>query len=231
MMSKGKVFLIAFLLIVFLVGGCVVGFFVNPLFMARNKGSISVASRPDEATIFWNGEEVDEKTDARFTGLSPGKYIIELKKKGYLTWKTKVVLSPGEKVDIVAFLVKKPAEAKTETETTEKKEEKKPVFKDTVAPSTPAQVSPSDGVQVEGDTATLEWSAVSDPSGVTYSVEIQYRAGGGVGFVEKEVKTGLTDTKYTYTMSGMMERWRVWAVDGVGNSSPKSEWWGLVKKA
>lgn len=148
--------------------------------------------------IVFDGEPLDKKTEAKLKDVSPGGHVIKLEKKGYYDWEAKINVSPGEEVRIKAFLTKK-VEA---PETSEGEE-----VKDAVAPSTPAQISPSDNFQVAGDTATLTWSEVSDPSGVTYSVEIQYRAGGEVGFIEKEIKTGLASPEYTYTMSGMMESW------------------------
>jgi hypothetical protein len=225
MKRRAKVLLYILLIIIFVTGGFIGGYYVKSILATRakpEKGLITVSSRPDGADIIFKGEPLDKKTDTELKDISPGEYVIRLEKKGYHEWEAKINVSPGEEVKIKAYLTKKAEEA----EGAEKEE-----VKDTVAPSTPAQISPSDNVQVAGDTATLTWSEVSDPSGVTYSVEIQYRAGGGVGFVEKEVVTGLTSPQYTYTMSGMMERWRVWAVDGAGNSSPKSDWWRLIKKA
>lgn len=141
-MNKGKTVLVILLLLIFTVGGCLGGFLLNSFLLARTKGSITISSKPDGATIVWNGEEIEEKTDFVLANVFPGKNIIELKKKGYCNWKTKVTVSPGEKVNIVAFLVKKSAGAKIEKEA----EEEKPEYKDTVAPSTPALVSPSDNV-------------------------------------------------------------------------------------
>lgn len=225
MKRKLKIFLYVLLLIVFVAVGFVGGYFAKSILTKKakaEKGSIVISSRPEGAAIVFDGEPLDKKTDAKLKDVSADQHVIKLKKKGYYDWQAKINVSPGEEVKIKAILTKKP-----EAPESPEREE----IKDTVAPSTPAQISPSDNTQVAGDTATLTWSEVSDPSGVTYSVEIQYRAGGGVGFIKKEVKTGLTSPQYTYTLSGMMERWRVWAVDGVDNSSPKSDWWRLVKKA
>lgn len=77
-----------------------------------------------------------------------------------------------------------------------------------------------------GEAPQLAWSAVSDPSGVTYDLEVAGDSTFNKMFVEKR---GLSSTKYTFTAaeSARLNRgsapcyWRVRAVDGAQN---ESEW-------
>jgi uncharacterized delta-60 repeat protein len=92
---------------------------------------------------------------------------------------------------------------------------------DTVAPPAPSLVSPTDGTITINNTPTFEWTSVSDPSGVTYTLEI----------VEQLTKTGLTDNTYTLTGAEALPHgtysWHVRAVDGAGNVGDWSEEWNL----
>src|SRR3990170_331635 len=91
---------------------------------------------------------------------------------------------------------------------------------DSTPPPLPALISPQNGARV--DKAILEWSNVSDPSGVTYTIEIQRRKRGNWQLLE--TKEGLTSTRYFHEMEDSRERWRIWAVDGAGHESPKTDW-------
>lgn len=98
---------------------------------------------------------------------------------------------------------------------------------DDQAPPAPKQVSPASGSQVAPG-VTLKWTAVKDPSGVTYSVEVQQFLGGGAGWEQVALAGGLTKPQFATEATGMTRRWRVWAVDGAGNASAKSGWWDFV---
>jgi hypothetical protein len=105
---------------------------------------------------------------------------------------------------------------------------------DNTAPPAPALVSPSNGAVLSDNTPTFEWTSVSDPSGVTYDIQVD----NDPDFSSPEVNVaGLTDN--TYTSSALAYEgysWRVRAVDGAGNignwsdvwqftiSQPPSEW-------
>ncbi len=102
---------------------------------------------------------------------------------------------------------------------------------DTQAPPTPTQLSPASGAVISGPDVTLEWQAVDDPSGVTYSIEIQQFLGGGAGYGNAQVVEGWSGTQYGLALSGMTQRWRVWAVDGAGNASAKSGWRTVTQAA
>lgn len=105
---------------------------------------------------------------------------------------------------------------------------------DTAAPPVPATLSPAPGTTFSHfpRTTTLVWSAVTDVSTpVTYRVQIQF-CQGSVGS-----PTSCTDrswagcdgvqssTSCTFGFVGAQPgRWRVKAVDSVGNNSANSDW-------
>lgn len=97
---------------------------------------------------------------------------------------------------------------------------------DTVAPDTPRQVSPAHGTVVKsGVTLTLSWEPVDDPSGVTYSVEVQQFDATSKSYRPLRTVTGIEGTTLAQTTGSNFQRWRVWAVDGAGNASASSDWW------
>ena len=89
---------------------------------------------------------------------------------------------------------------------------------DAQAPPVPTLVSPADGTTTDDTTPTFDWSDVTDPSGVTYTLEI-------IGTL---TKTGLTTSTYTLTLSDGNYSWRVRAIDNVGNESDWSGTWSLT---
>ena len=93
---------------------------------------------------------------------------------------------------------------------------------DTDAPPTPEQVSPSSGAIV-GSSATLEWDAVRDPSGVSYIVEIQIWDADSQSYVS-DASVEVVSTDYERSLSARAERWRLRALDGSGNKSAFSGW-------
>jgi len=96
---------------------------------------------------------------------------------------------------------------------------------ETTAPETPKISSPKDGATVGfmGDTKiSFKWSDVTDPSGVTYDIEVSE----GSNFAKTLfAHTKLADAKYTLTEAEALPNgeyyWHVRAVDGAGNAS---EW-------
>lgn len=71
----------------------------------------------------------------------------------------------------------------------------------------------------------LQWQAVTDPSGVTYNVELQKKVGGAWN-IEAEWN-GLTNTSINmgnHCALGWQYRWRVRARDNAGNQSDWSIW-------
>ena len=94
---------------------------------------------------------------------------------------------------------------------------------ETTAPETPNIASPKDGATVGfmGDTKiSFKWSDVSDPSGITYDIELSE----GSNFARNLISlTKLGGAKYTLTEAEALPNgeyfWRVRAVDGAGNAS------------
>lgn len=100
---------------------------------------------------------------------------------------------------------------------------------DKTAPKTPTQISPDDGAKLTASTVTLKWSKVSDPSGVTYSLEVQKYLGSSK-WSTVGTFTGLKTTSYKLSTFTTRRRWRVWAVDGAGNKSSMSGWSSYSRK-
>jgi hypothetical protein len=95
-----------------------------------------------------------------------------------------------------------------------------------IAPAAPAGISPLDLMNVK-QPLTFEWSPVSDPSGVSYTVQISQDPDFAVLLLNV---SGLTDPTYIMTEAEKLPSstsdtpylWRVIAVDGAGNTSPPS---------
>jgi hypothetical protein len=94
---------------------------------------------------------------------------------------------------------------------------------ETKSPDVPNISSPRDGATVGfmGNTrVTFDWSDVSDPSGVFYTLELSDQS----NFVKTLIsRTKLTDSKYTLSEAESLPNgeyyWRVKAADGAGNAS------------
>lgn len=104
---------------------------------------------------------------------------------------------------------------------------------DTTPPAVPLQLTPPSGAAFNHfpRNTTLAWGSVSDPSSpVTYRVEVQYCELAIVGLTCTTrttwcagVLTGTTcNFDFGFELRG---RWRVRAVDDVGNQSAFSDWW------
>jgi len=104
-----------------------------------------------------------------------------------------------------------------------------PTPTDTTPPPAPSLVSPANGANITDNTPLLDWSDVSDPSGVTYDMSIARDA----GFVSIALqKTSLTASTYELTPAEALAAgayyWRARAVDGVGNIGSWSENWSFT---
>jgi len=94
---------------------------------------------------------------------------------------------------------------------------------ESLAPAKPTLSSPANDSRVGlfgKQTATFEWSAVTDDSGVSYSLQI----GTSADFAQVLIsKTGLTEVTYTLTGAEALSYgtyyWRVKAIDGAQNDS------------
>jgi hypothetical protein len=94
---------------------------------------------------------------------------------------------------------------------------------ETTPPSVPQIVSPKEGSRVglfDRITPTFEWVAVTDPSGVSYSLQISTQSDFATTLLSKE---NLAESKYTLTDEEALSRgkyyWRVKAIDGASNDS------------
>jgi hypothetical protein len=99
---------------------------------------------------------------------------------------------------------------------------------DTQAPPAPAPSKPGNGASLSCvSSTTVMWNAVSDASGIAqYQVEVQRHAGdSNWQAVSGSPQTGIGGTSTSVsTECGWTYRWRVRAVDGVGNTGAWSEW-------
>ena len=94
---------------------------------------------------------------------------------------------------------------------------------DSTAPPTPTLLSPSSSTKAS-KTPTLDWQNVTDPSGVTYTLQISYDNKFDILVLEKQA---LKTSQYQLTKSESLKSvskdapyyWRVKAVDGADNQS------------
>jgi parallel beta-helix repeat protein len=104
--------------------------------------------------------------------------------------------------------------------------------RDTTPPPTPSLISPGNGSTTADATPILDWSDVSDPSGVTYSLSIAKDPGFASILFDK---SGLTVSTYELTSGESLPAgtyyWRVRAVDGAGNVGSWSENWSFTVSA
>lgn len=98
---------------------------------------------------------------------------------------------------------------------------------ETTSPDVPTNNSPRDGatVGVMGETkVTFKWGAVSDPSSVTYDIEVSDDSGFGRKLISR---SKLSSTSYTTSEAEALNNgeyyWHVRAVDGAGNTSDWSD--------
>jgi hypothetical protein len=98
---------------------------------------------------------------------------------------------------------------------------------DTTPPPVPSVVAPTGGAALACDKVTLDWDAVSDPSGIAeYRVQVEQEiTAGNWDPVSGSPWTGLSGTELELDLNcGGVYRWRVRAVDGAGNASDFSAW-------
>ena len=99
---------------------------------------------------------------------------------------------------------------------------------DTTPPPIPTLLSPANGSQVSTLRPTLDWSDVTDPSGVTYTLQVSTISTFSVLIVSQ---SGLSVSQYTFSFdlqNNVVYYWRVKAVDGAGNESIWSDIWQFV---
>jgi len=99
-------------------------------------------------------------------------------------------------------------------------------------PATPSPLKPEMDIQAEAETY-FDWEDVTDPSGVTYTLQIATASDFSQGSIVLE-KAGLTQSEYTIPTEGRLQSvskeapyyWHVKAVDGASN---ESQWTGTGK--
>jgi len=100
---------------------------------------------------------------------------------------------------------------------------------DTVPPGVPELLEPDDGKTERSSTPFFNWSDVSDPSGITYELEIASDAEFTSIFIPK---TGLTKSDYTLTAVDALPDatyyWRVRARDNANNVGDFSPVWSFT---
>jgi hypothetical protein len=92
---------------------------------------------------------------------------------------------------------------------------------DTTAPSIPSLVSPANNASTNNATPTFSWSSVSDPNGVTYTLQYGPKQMNCSAASFTTTQSGLTSTSFTpgSNLSDGTYCWRVEAVDGASNES------------
>lgn len=98
---------------------------------------------------------------------------------------------------------------------------------DTDPPPVPPISSPTGGAALGCDKVTLDWNAVSDPSGIAeYRVQVEQEVTlGNWDKVSGSPWSGLSGTELELDLGcGGIYRWRVRAVDGAENESAFSAW-------
>ncbi|MBT4306500.1 MAG: hypothetical protein HOD40_12160 [Chloroflexi bacterium] len=99
---------------------------------------------------------------------------------------------------------------------------------DNTAPPVPTQYSPTNGYNYPSVASfvTLDWESVSDPSGIgEYQIEIQKHPGDNNWTpVSFSPIVGIAGSETTISVDSAIYRWRVRAIDGVGNMGTWSGW-------
>lgn len=94
---------------------------------------------------------------------------------------------------------------------------------DSTPPPAPALISPANGARIEDDTPAFDWSDVTDPMDVYYTLEVDDDAG-----FSSPASSFVHSTSQQTAASAMADGryyWRVKAEDRLGNSSPFSAPW------
>jgi len=100
---------------------------------------------------------------------------------------------------------------------------------DLTAPSAPSLIAPDDGAETFDDTPTFEWTSVTDPSGVTYQIQVD----DSEDFSSPVYSAiDLTVTNLTlpdeYSLALGKYFWHVRAKDGASNTGDWSEEWDFT---
>jgi len=99
---------------------------------------------------------------------------------------------------------------------------------DTSAP-TPTLISPADGTITNDNTPTFEWTSVSDPSGVTYQIQIDDNSDfSSPVYSFFDIFTVIHTLPDENALALGTYYWHVRAVDGVGNVGDWSEEWNFT---
>lgn len=90
---------------------------------------------------------------------------------------------------------------------------------DTSSPSIPSLISPPNASSSYDSTPVLTWSEVTDPSGVTYKIQIDDETGFSAPYVNATGAIPQNIYSVSPALAAQTYYWRVQAVDGAGNQS------------
>lgn len=109
-------------------------------------------------------------------------------------------------------------------------EDKPDAGPDVTPPGTPKITFPPTNYWLSPDDPKVEikWTRVSDPSGVSYVLEISKWLGGGAGWSDAERTAPVKRQYLEHTVTGIKERFRIIAIDGAGNESDPGKYYFLV---
>jgi hypothetical protein len=100
---------------------------------------------------------------------------------------------------------------------------------DTLAPAAPGLLAPINGTITNDNTPTFEWTSVSDPSGVTYQIQIDDNDDFSSPVYSEINLTGTTFTLLDeYALASGKYYWHVRAKDGANNVGDWSEEWNFT---
>ena len=74
----------------------------------EKSGAFFVKSYPRNANIFINGQKIKYKTPDQVVNVKPGKYLVEIKKDGFVDWHEELTINPGQTTfieDVALFLI------------------------------------------------------------------------------------------------------------------------------